>query len=327
MKFLEKMAGGVAILDTVTRPCKVEKLGKYTFSIILTQGLNRQIRRMCEALGYEVKDLVRVRVMNIRLGSLKEGEYREVTDEELDELYRLIQERPCGNNKDRTDTNMAENKMTRMRELVDLLNRARRAYEQEDQEIMSNYEYDRLYDELEGLEKELGTRLASSPTVNVGYEVLSELPKERHERSMLSLDKTKDVERLKEFLGDQKAMISWKLDGLTIVLTYQDGGLVKAVTRGNGEIGEVVTNNARVFKNVPLSIPYQGELVLRGEAVISYKDFEKINEEIGDADAKYKNPRNLCSGSVRQLNNEITAKRNVRFYAFTLVRAGGRGFP
>ena len=221
---------------------------------------------------------------------------------------------------------MAENKMARMRELVDLLNRARRAYEQEDQEIMSNYEYDRLYDELEGLEKELGTRLASSPTVNVGYEVLSELPKERHERPMLSLDKTKDVERLKEFLGDQKAMISWKLDGLTIVLTYQDGGLVKAVTRGNGEVGEVVTNNARVFKNVPLSIPYQGELVLRGEAVISYKDFEKINGEIGDADAKYKNPRNLCSGSVRQLNNEITAKRNVRFYAFTLVRAEGVDF-
>lgn len=221
---------------------------------------------------------------------------------------------------------MEENKMTRMRELVDLLNRARRAYEQEDQEIMSNYEYDRLYDELERLEKELGTRLASSPTVNVGYEVLSELPKERHERPMLSLDKTKDVERLKEFLGDQKAMISWKLDGLTIVLTYQNGGLVKAVTRGNGEVGEVVTNNARVFKNVPLSIPYQGELVLRGEAVISYKDFEKINEEIGDADAKYKNPRNLCSGSVRQLNNEITAKRNVRFYAFTLVSAEGVDF-
>lgn len=216
---------------------------------------------------------------------------------------------------------MAENKMARMRELVDLLNRARRAYEQEDQEIMSNFEYDRLYDELEGLEGELGTRLASSPTINVGYEVLSELPKERHERPMLSLDKTKDVERLKEFLGDQKAMISWKLDGLTIVLTYRNGMLAKAVTRGNGEVGEVVTSNARVFKNIPLSIPYQGELVLRGEAVISYRDFEKINEEIGDADAKYKNPRNLCSGSVRQLNNEITAKRNVRFYAFTLVRA------
>ena len=220
----------------------------------------------------------------------------------------------------------SDDKMEHMRELVDLLNRARRAYEQEDQEIMSNYEYDRLYDELQELEKELGTTLAASPTVNVGYEVLSELPKERHERPMLSLDKTKDVARLKEFLGGQKAMISWKLDGLTIVLTYRNGTLEKAVTRGNGEVGEVVTNNARVFKNIPLTIPYQGELVLRGEAVISYKDFEKINEEIGDVDAKYKNPRNLCSGSVRQLNNEITAKRNVRFYAFTLVQAGGVDF-
>lgn len=220
----------------------------------------------------------------------------------------------------------SDDKMKHMRELMDLLNRARRAYEQEDKEIMSNYEYDRLYDELQELEKELGTTLAASPTVNVGYEVLSELPKERHERPMLSLDKTKDVARLKEFLGGQKAMISWKLDGLTIVLTYRNGTLEKAVTRGNGEVGEVVTNNARVFKNIPLTIPYQGELVLRGEAVISYKDFEKINEEIGDADAKYKNPRNLCSGSVRQLNNEITAKRNVRFYAFTLVQAGGVDF-
>ena len=221
---------------------------------------------------------------------------------------------------------MAADKMARMKELVELLNRARRAYEQEDQEIMSNYEYDRLYDELQGLEQELNTTLASSPTVNVGYEVLSELPKERHERPMLSLDKTKDVERLKEFLGDQKAMISWKLDGLTIVLTYRGGRLEKAVTRGNGEVGEVITGNARVFKNVPLSIPFQGELVLRGEAVIGYKDFERINEEIEDVDAKYKNPRNLCSGSVRQLNNEITAKRNVRFYAFTLVRADGVDF-
>ena len=217
-------------------------------------------------------------------------------------------------------------RMERMRGLVELLNRARRAYEQEDTEIMSNYEYDQLYDELLGLEKELNTTLASSPTVNVGYEVLSELPKERHESPMLSLDKTKEVSRLREFLGDQKAVISWKLDGLTIVLTYRNGTLAKAVTRGNGEVGEVVTNNARVFQNLPLHIPYQGELVLRGEAVISYKDFEKINEEIGDADAKYKNPRNLCSGSVRQLNNEITAKRRVRFYAFTLVSADGVDF-
>ena len=214
-----------------------------------------------------------------------------------------------------------KNKTERMRELVELLNKARRAYEQENREIMSNFEYDRLYDELLSLEKELDTTLASSPTVNVGYEVLSELPKERHEKPMLSLDKTKETERLREFVGDQKAVISWKMDGLTIVLTYENGMLKKAVTRGNGEIGEVVTNNAKVFRNIPLSIPFKGELVLRGEAVISYKDFEKINEEIGDADAKYKNPRNLCSGSVRQLNNEITAKRNVRFYAFTLVKA------
>lgn len=214
-----------------------------------------------------------------------------------------------------------EEKTKRMKELVDLLNQAGRAYYQEAREIMSNYEYDRLYDELLSLEKELHTTLASSPTVHVGYEVVSELPKERHERPMLSLDKTKEVSRLKEFLGDQKALLSWKMDGLTIVLTYRDGELFKAVTRGNGEIGEVVTNNARVFKNVPLKIPYEGELVLRGEAVIRYDDFERINEEIEDVDAKYKNPRNLCSGSVRQLNNEITAKRNVRFYAFSLVRA------
>lgn len=222
--------------------------------------------------------------------------------------------------------NKMDGKMERMHALVQLLNQARRSYEQEDKEIMSNYEYDRLYDELQELERELGTTLAASPTVNVGYEVLSELPKERHESPMLSLDKTKDVGRLKEFLDGQKAMISWKLDGLTIVLTYRNGSLEKAVTRGNGEVGEVVTNNARVFQNIPLTIPYQGELVLRGEAVISYKDFEKINEEIGDADAKYKNPRNLCSGSVRQLNNEVTAKRNVRFYSFSLVRADGIDF-
>lgn len=217
-------------------------------------------------------------------------------------------------------------KKQRMLELVELLNHARRVYEQEDAEIMSNFEYDRLYDELLALERELGTTLGTSPTVNVGYEVLSELPKERHERPMLSLDKTKEVERLKEFLGGQKALISWKLDGLTIVLTYQGGTLVKAVTRGNGEVGEVITNNAKVFKNVPLHIPYQGELVLRGEAVIGYHDFEKINAQIEDVDARYKNPRNLCSGSVRQLSNEVTARQNVNFYAFTLVRAEGMDF-
>ncbi|WP_251390686.1 NAD-dependent DNA ligase LigA [Mediterraneibacter agrestimuris] len=217
-------------------------------------------------------------------------------------------------------------KKKRMLELVELLNHARRVYEQEDTEIMNNYEYDKLYDELQGLEQELGTILASSPTVNVGYEVLSELPKERHERSMLSLDKTKEVSGLKEFLGNQQAVISWKLDGLTIVLTYREGTLQKAVTRGNGEVGEVITNNAKVFKNIPLQIAYKGELVLRGEAVIGYEDFERINAEIEDVDAKYKNPRNLCSGSVRQLSNEVTAKRNVRFFAFSLVRAEGVDF-
>ena len=212
-------------------------------------------------------------------------------------------------------------KQQRMQELVELLNKAGRAYYQDAQEIMSNYEYDRLYDELKALEEELGITLSNSPTVNVGYEVLSELPKERHEKPMLSLDKTKNVEDLISFLGGQKALLSWKMDGLTIVLTYREGKLYKAVTRGNGEVGEVITNNARVFQNIPLQIQYKGELILRGEAVIGYKDFERMNAEIPDAEAKYKNPRNLCSGSVRQLNNEITAKRNVRFYAFSLVQA------
>ena len=216
--------------------------------------------------------------------------------------------------------------LERMKELAGILRDASRAYYQEDREIMSNFEYDRLYEELQELEKKTGTVLAGSPTVTVGYEAVDELPKERHETPMLSLDKTKDVEVLRSFLGDQKTLISWKLDGLTVVLTYREGKLEKAVTRGNGEVGEVITNNARVFRNIPLNIPYKGELVLRGEAVISYRDFERINEEIEDADARYKNPRNLCSGSVRQLNNEITAARNVRFYAFALVQARGVDF-
>lgn len=212
-------------------------------------------------------------------------------------------------------------KTERMKELAAILKEASRAYYAQDREIMSNYEYDRLYDELEVLEKETGVVLAGSPTVTVGYEAVEELPRERHEHPMLSLGKTKSREELAEWLGGQKGLLSWKLDGLTIVLTYRQGKLYKAVTRGNGEIGEVITPNARVFVNVPLTIPFQGELILRGEAVITYADFEKINERIEDADAKYKNPRNLCSGSVRQLNNEITAQRNVRFYAFTLVSA------
>lgn len=216
-----------------------------------------------------------------------------------------------------------DNKILRMKELHRELLAASRAYYQESREIMSNFEYDRLYDELLELEKETGTVLAGSPTQKVGYEVLSELPKEAHEAPMLSLDKTKEVPVLQEWLGSQKGLLSWKLDGLTIVLTYEGGELVKAVTRGNGEIGEVITNNAKVFSNVPLRIPYQGQLILRGEAIIKYSDFARINEEIEDVDAKYKNPRNLCSGSVRQLNNEITAKRSVNFEAFMLVRAVG----
>ena len=217
-------------------------------------------------------------------------------------------------------------KLQRIKELTKILTEAGKAYYQENREIMSNFEYDKLYDELSALERETGIVLAGSPTVTVGYESVQELPKERHEQPMLSLDKTKDVEALKSFVGEQKALVSWKLDGLTIVLTYRDGGLFKAVTRGNGEVGEVITGNARVFENIPLSIPYKGEVILRGEAVISYSDFVKINEDIEDVDAKYKNPRNLCSGSVRQLNNEITAARHVNFYAFSLVKAEGVDF-
>lgn len=209
----------------------------------------------------------------------------------------------------------------RMKDLTERLNQAAKAYYQEDREIMTNLEYDTLYDELVRLEEETGTVLANSPTLKVGYEAVDFLPKETHESPMLSLDKTKDVEELREFIGEHKTLLSWKLDGLTIVLTYENGELLKAVTRGNGTVGEVVTNNARVFKNIPLKIPYKGRLVLRGEAIITYSDFEKINASIEDVEARYKNPRNLCSGSVRQLNNEITAKRNVRFYAFSLVSA------
>lgn len=221
---------------------------------------------------------------------------------------------------------MNETSIKRMKELGKKLRKASRAYYQEDREIMPNVEYDALYDELSALEEETGIVLADSPTVNVGYEAVDQLPKEEHERPMLSLDKTKDREALREFVGEHPTLLSWKLDGLTIVLTYENGELVKAVTRGNGIVGEVITNNARVFKNIPLKISFRGRLVLRGEAIITYSDFEKINETIGDADAKYKNPRNLCSGSVRQLNNEITAKRNVRFYAFSLVSAEGVDF-
>ena len=219
-----------------------------------------------------------------------------------------------------------EEKLKQMKELSQRLRDASKAYYQDGRELMSNLEYDRLYARLEELEKETGITLAQSPTVSVGYEAVDELPKERHEVPMLSLDKTKDVEVLRAFIGKNRTMISWKLDGLTVVLTYRGGELTKALTRGNGEVGEVITNNARVFRNIPLRIAYQGDLVLRGEAVISYPDFEWINRETPDVDAKYKNPRNLCSGSVRQLNNAITAQRRVHFYAFSLVSAPGVEF-
>lgn len=216
-----------------------------------------------------------------------------------------------------------DDKKRSIEELIETLNEASAAYYDEASEIMSNYEYDALYDELESLEKETGYTPLNSPTKNVGYTVQSELPKERHRSRMLSLDKTKSREELAAWLGDYEGLLSWKLDGLTVVLTYEGGELVKAVTRGNGDIGEVITPNARVFVNVPKHIPYKGHAVIRGEAVITYEEFDRINEAIDDADAKYKNPRNLCSGSVRQLNSKITAERNVRFYAFTLSEADG----
>ncbi len=219
-----------------------------------------------------------------------------------------------------------EQKLQRMKNVSQMLLDASREYYQKNREIMSNFEYDKLYDELLDLEKETGIILAGSPTQKVGYEILSELPKEAHDSPMLSLDKTKEVAVLQDWLGEQKGVLSWKLDGLTIVLTYENGELVKAVTRGNGEIGEVITNNAKVFANVPLRISCTGQLILRGEAIIRYSDFARINSEIEDVDAKYKNPRNLCSGSVRQLNNQITAQRNVHFEAFMVVKADGVDF-
>jgi len=216
-----------------------------------------------------------------------------------------------------------EQQMQRMKELVEILSEASYAYYAKDEEIISNYEYDRLYDELEALEKECDMVMAGSPTMKVGYEAVDELPKEKHAAPMLSLGKTKEREELKSFLGTQTGLLSWKLDGLTVVLTYENGELLKAVTRGNGEVGEVVTNNARFFKNIPLKISFEGRLVIRGEAVIGYEDFNSINAKITDPALQYKNPRNLCSGSVRQLNNQITAERHVRFYAFSLVEAEG----
>lgn len=217
-------------------------------------------------------------------------------------------------------------KKARIKELVEILNKAAKSYYVDAVEIMPNIEYDKLYDELVKLEKETNVILSNSPTQNVGYETASELPKKAHESPMLSLDKTKSVTELEDWLGDNEALLSWKMDGLTIVLTYRGGELVEAVTRGNGIIGEVITNNAKNFQNVPLKIEYKGELILRGEAVIKYSDFKRINESISDADAKYKNPRNLCSGSVRQLNPAVTRERKVYFNVFNVVKADNIDF-
>ena len=216
-----------------------------------------------------------------------------------------------------------EEKIKRIKELTDLLNLASRTYYQEGREIMPNIDYDRYYDELLELEKETGFRLSNSPSQNVGYEIISELPKERHESPMLSLDKTKSADELISWMNGHKCVLSWKLDGITCVVTYEDGVLKKAVTRGNGEVGEVVTPNARYFENLPGQIPFKGKLVVRGEAVISYSDFERINEEVADTAARYKNPRNLCSGSVRQLDPSVTAGRHVKLIVFTLVSVEG----
>lgn len=216
-------------------------------------------------------------------------------------------------------------KLEEIKGLTARLNQAASVYYQGHDEIMSNFEYDKLYDRLVQLEKETGIVLAGSPTQKVGYEVLGELPKEQHQSPMLSLDKTKEVGQLEEWLGEQDGLLSWKMDGLTVVLAYEDGRLIKAVTRGNGQVGEVITNNAKVFQNIPLNIPNKGQVVLRGEAVITYSEFNRINEELPEEE-QYKNPRNLCSGSVRQLNNEITANRHVNFYAFSLVTAEGVDF-
>lgn len=222
--------------------------------------------------------------------------------------------------------NKMDAKIERIKELNQILKKAAEAYYAKDIEIMSNFEYDALYDELVALESETGMILAGSPTQTVGYAAVEELPKEVHEKPMLSLAKTKSREELRDWLGEKEGLLSWKLDGLTIVLTYEEGKLFKAVTRGNGEVGEVITANAECFQNIPLAIPHKGKLVLRGEAVISYSNFEKINASIEEESLKYKNPRNLCSGSVRQLNNEITAKRGVLFFAFTLVQCEEKEF-
>ena len=253
-EFVRRMSKGVPVLDTVTRPCRVVQTGECSFRIILTQGLNRQIRRMCRYLGYEVQKLKRIRIMNLTLDGIREGEYREITAQEWEELNHLLESSTSETVIRTGEQNGNSSDHANERAGAKAGQGQQKAYYQQDTEIISNREYDQMYDELQALEKETGTVLANSPTVSVGYEAVDQLPKEEHESPMLSLDKTKDREVLREFIGEHKTLLSWKLDGLTIVLTYENGELAKAVTRGNGVTGEVVTNNARVFKNVPLKI-------------------------------------------------------------------------
>ena len=205
----------------------------------------------------------------------------------------------------------------RIRSLIDILNKANEAYYYHDNEIMSNKEYDDLYDQLIQLENESGIIYSDSPTQNLGEHIYSSLPKVKHESPMLSLDKTKDRDALREWLGNKEGVLSWKLDGLTVVLTYENGKLEKAVTRGNGAIGEEITENAKFFKNVPLRIPFKGKLILRGEAVISYHDFETINVE---EQGRFKNPRNLASGSIRALDTNQVKKRKVQVIIFEVIQ-------
>jgi DNA ligase (NAD+) len=209
-------------------------------------------------------------------------------------------------------------KNQRMQELIEKLNEASKAYYGSGKEIMSNFEWDRLYDELVQLEGETGIVMANSPTVNVGElnAVLSGFEKVRHEISVKSLDKTKDVDTLAAFIGGCPGIMSWKLDGLTIVLTYDNGELVKAVTRGKNGIGELITANARHFAGVPSVIPYKGRLNVRGEALISYADFEKVNASLPEGEEPYKNPRNLAAGSVRQLDSAEVKNRKVQLIVF-----------
>jgi len=204
------------------------------------------------------------------------------------------------------------NKVERIRELIKRLNQYRDSYYNKSVSEISDHEYDNLFDELKKLEEETNIVMSNSPTHTVGYEVKSKLKKVKHSHPMLSLDKTKLIDDLKKFAGDKDCLLMCKMDGLTVLLTYENGELIQAETRGNGEEGEIITHNAIIFENIPLHIDYKGHLETEGEAIITYDDFEKINNNLPE-DERYKNPRNLVSGSVRQLDSNIAAQRHIKF--------------